>query len=165
MRQITDSLLTCMNMHEYYNVFRGCQCPLICMASVVQLLLSIYNTKFISNRVDKILYTKESVINTDNCTFKYNRGPAMYLNKCKVDILNSVFNNNEAGALRLWHTIIHIHGSEFKENVNKGIRSYYMGRGGAIYSSDETIISFSDVCTFADNQAEQGGAIYLEEGA
>ena len=36
MYEATNLLLTCMNMHEYYNGFRGCRCPLICMASVVQ---------------------------------------------------------------------------------------------------------------------------------
>ena len=53
-----------------------------------------------------------------------------------------------------------IHGYEFKQNINKG--SYmYVGRGGAIYSSNKSIISFSETCTFIDNQAGQGGAIYL----
>ena len=121
--------------------------------------ISINDTKFISNKIAKILYAKESVINTDKCTFKYNHGSAMDLNNCKVDVFNSVFNNNEARALELWNTIINIHGSEFKENVEKSIP------GGAIYSASdsETLIRFSEVCTFADNHAELGGALYLGE--
>ena len=121
-------------------------------------ILLIFDTKFISNNITKTLYVEESVINTDNCTFKYNHSLAMLLKNCTVSIFNSVFKNNEAGAIRLWDTKIHIHGSEFKENVER--RS---GWGGAIYSSGETLISFSEVCMFADNQAEKGGKLYLDQ--
>ena len=72
-----------------------------------------------------------------------------------MDIFYSVFNNNEGGALNLQDTIIHIHGSEFKENDNSG-------RGGAIYSSGGTLIRFNKVCTFANNRAILGGALYLD---
>ena len=121
-------------------------------------ILSIYDTKFISNKATlSIVHVTESVVSTDNCMFKYNHGLTMNLNKCQVDIFNSVFSNNQVeSALSLWSTIIHIHGSEFKENVDR--RS---GSGGAIYSFRETLISFSEVCTFADNYAYQGGALYL----
>ena len=118
-------------------------------------VLSIYDTKFINNKANKILYAVESVINIDNSTFKYTHGLAMDLCTCIVDIFNSVFNNNEAGALKLFNTIIHIHGSEFKENA----------KVGAIHSSSKSFISFSGVCTLVGNQAKQGGAIYLNQGA
>ena len=118
-------------------------------------VLSIYDTKFINNKANKILYAVESVINIDNSTFKYTHGLAMDLCTCIVDIFNSVFNNNEAGALKLFNTIIHIHGSEFKENA----------KDGAIHSSSKSFISFSEVCTLVGNQAKQGGAIYLNQGA
>lgn len=82
----------------------------------------IYDTKFISNKAVIIFYAEKSVINTDNCTFKYNNGSAMDLSYCKVNIFNSVFNNNDASALNLQRTTIHIHGSEFKENhIEKGL--------------------------------------------
>jgi predicted outer membrane repeat protein len=117
-------------------------------------LLSIYDTKFISNEVDYILQAVDSVINIENSTFKYNRGSAMHLSYCKVNIVNSAFNNNQACTLILWSTIIHIHGSEF-------IGKY--AKRGAILSEGETLIRFSEICTFADNRAEQGGAIYLDD--
>ena len=120
--------------------------------------VSICDTKFISNEVAHSLEAENSVINTDNCTFKYNHGSAMDLSFGKVNIVNSVFNNNEACVLKSWRTIIHIRGSEFKSNSEKY-------EGGAICSSGEMLITFSEVCTFADNQAEQGGAIYLDLGA
>ena len=75
-----------------------------------------------------------------------------------MNIVNSVFYNDEACALKSWSTIVHIRGSEFKGNVGEH-------EGEAIHSREETLITFSDVCTFADNQAEQGGAIYLDQGA
>ena len=118
-------------------------------------VLSIYDTKFINNKANKILYAVESDINIDNSTFIYTHGLAMDLCTCIVDIFNSVFNNNEAGALKLFNTIIHIHGSEFKENA----------KDGAIHSSSKSFISFSGVCTLVGNQAKQGGAIYLNQGA
>ena len=113
-------------------------------------IISIYDTKFVGNKAVTILYARGSVVITVNSTFKYNHGSAMDMTDCKIDIFNSVFNNNGAGALRMWNTIIHIHGSEFKENT-----------GGAIKCFDVSLISFSETCTFTDNQAEQGGAIYL----
>ena len=117
-------------------------------------ILTIYDTNFIGNKATVLLYVIESFVNTHNSTFKYNHGSIMYTTDCKVDIYNSIFNNNEAGALKLRSTIIHIHGSEFKENVEKG-------KGGAIQCSDKSLISFSEICTLADNRAEQGGAMYL----
>ena len=62
--------------------------------------ISIYGTKFISNEVTHSLEAENSVINANNCTFKYNRGSAMSMNYCKVNIVNSVFYNNEARALK-----------------------------------------------------------------
>ena len=120
--------------------------------------VSVCDTNFISNEVAHGLEAENSVINTDNCTFKYNRGSAMSMNYCKVNIVNSVFNENEAHALRLSSTVVHIRGSEFKGNVEEH-------EGGAIHSREETLITFSEVCTFADNRAKQGGAIYLYVGA
>ena len=129
-----------------------------CIIYVHRSDIYIYDTKFISNKRARMLYAEESVINTVSCTFKHNHGSAMDLDTCKVDISNSDFINNEARALSLWNSTIHIHGSEFKENTKME------GGGGAIFSSDETIITFSEVYTLADNQAEQGGAIYLGHG-
>ena len=112
----------------------------------------IYDTEFISNKVDKILYAIGSAISADNCKFQHNNGSVMHLDTCKVDIFNSIFNNNvyEAAALKLWCTVIHIHGSKFKKN-----------EGGVIKTFVESSIIFTDICTFTDNQAEQGGAIHL----
>ena len=116
--------------------------------------IEIYETEFISNEAAYILMAQHSVINTENSKFKYNHGSAMDLSYCKVNIVNSVFNNNEAHALRLSSTIIHIRGSEFKGNIEER-------EGGALYSRDEILISFSEICTFADNRANKGGAIFL----
>ena len=128
-------------------------------------MILICDTNFTSNKMAKILYAEESIIKAVNCTFKYNHGSAMLLIKCKVHIFKSVFNNNEAyAALRLRNTMVHIHGSEFKENVNTGTYRN-IGRGGAIYSLDKIIVSFSETCTFMGNQADQGGAIYLKRGS
>ena len=88
-----------------------------------------------------------------------------YFLSAKLKIFKSVFNNNEAHAvLRLMNTTVHIHSSEFKENVNTG-NYRHIGRGGAIYSSDKTIVSFSETCTFMGNRADQGGVIYLVKDA
>ena len=116
----------------------------------------IYGTNFFSNKAAKILYTKKSIVNTDNCTFQYNQGSAMFIDNCKVDIFNSVFDRNKAGALRLQNSTIHIYGSEFQGNGRKG-----EGEGGAIHCMGETFISFYETCTFTSNQAEKGGAIYF----
>ena len=115
----------------------------------------IHDTKFTSNKVDKILYARESAISTDNCEFQYNNASVMHLDSCTVDILNSIFNNNNntnynVPAIKLWNTTIYIHGSEFHKN-----------EGGAIGSYTESLVIFRDTCTFTDNQAEQGGAIHL----
>ena len=104
--------------------------------------VSIYDTNFIGNKANKVLNAFESVVSTDNSTFKHNHGSAMDLNKCKVDVFDSVFNNNK-GALS---TVINIHGSEFKENVGES-------RGGAIKCIGGSLISFSETCTLINNQA------------
>ena len=114
----------------------------------------IYDTKFIGNKA-RILNASRSVT-THNSTFKYNHGSAMNLIKCIVDIFNSVFNNNEAVTTRLRNSTIHIHGSEFKENVAE--RS-----GAAIQCSGiKSLVIFKGICTLADNQAITGGAIFLD---
>jgi predicted outer membrane repeat protein len=118
--------------------------------------LLIYDTKFVSNGVEYVLQVTNTVTITENSTFVYNRGSAMHLTLCEVNIINSVFNNNEACALESTNNIIHIRGSEFKGNVEE------YGKGGAMISSGKTVIRFSEICTFADNRAKQGGAIYLD---
>ena len=145
---MTVSTLTIMSCEFRNNYLNNSQCILDMPISDI----SIYDTKFVGNKAC-VLKAFESVINTDNSTFKRNYGLAMHLTYCKVDIHNSVFNNNEDGALRLWSTIAHIYGSEFRENIAKST-------GGAIQCSSG-LVSFSETCILADNQAKQGGAIYL----
>ena len=124
----------------------------------------ITDTKFISNRVTRSPVSAfKSKVKIDKCTFKYNYDSAIDLNQCIVDIFNSVYDGNRAveyldgGALISRSTLIHIHSSEFKNNTAKR-------QGGAIYCLGESCINFEN-CTLADNQAEQGGAIYLNESA
>ena len=115
--------------------------------------LLIYDTIFIGNKANIILHIKESVVSTVNSTFKHNHGSVMDMTNCKMDIHNSVFNDNGYGVLNLRYSKIQIYGSEFKGNV--GIT------GGAINCFGESLISFSEICTFTDNQAIRGGAVYL----
>ena len=120
-----------------------------------QLMLLIYDTKFIGNKADIILGTQKSIVDAHNCTFKFNHGFVMNMqDHCKVNIFNSVFNNNKAGTLNLRDSKIQIRDSEFKENVGETA-------GGAIKCLNDSLISFSGACTLADNQAPQGGAIYF----
>ena len=70
---------------------------------------------------------------------------------------NSVYDGNFGLLVLSSHdTIIHIHGTDFKNNV--GTR---WGRG-AVYAEGSSILAFSESCTLAYNSAAQGGAIYLD---
>lgn len=131
--------------------------------------VSITDTKFINNTVITFLSAFQSIINIDKSVFRYNSDPEslIFVQECTMDIFHSVFDSNQAlkdqheyydGALTSHNSIIHIHGSDFKNNVAKS-------RGGAVYCTGESLISFSEVCTFTNNYAEQGGAIYLDQGA
>ena len=130
-------------------------------------VVSITDTEFIENGETKSFISAfKSVVNIDASAFKHNHGSAIHLEECIVHIVNynSLYDSNQeawrtdikhSGALTSHSTVIHIHDSEFKNNTAKT-------RGGAIYCSGNSIISFNETCTFAYNHAEQGGAIYLD---
>ena len=78
--------------YDYYNLYEPPSNGIITVhnSDIHVPVLSIYDTEFINNEADSILYANESVLSTDNCIFKYNRGITMDLDKCKADIFNSV---------------------------------------------------------------------------
>ena len=123
--------------------------------------VSVTDTKFIDNKSEGISLFR-SVVNIDKSVFNHNQGSAINLDECTVDIFNSVCDSNQVvkyqteygGAITSHSTVIHIHGSNFKNNTANT-------RGGAIYCSGKSIISFSDTCILAYNHAKQGGALYI----
>ena len=129
--------------------------------------ISIIGTKFIGNKAVNSFIAYRSVVSINRSVFKNNcaYGSAIKLSACTVDIVHSVYDSNQGGkfhlggALSLYdRTLIHVHGSEFKNNTATI-------RGGAIFSTEESVTIFHETCILAYNHAEQGGAIYLDQSA
>ena len=123
--------------------------------------VSIIDTKFFNNIAETSLKAFNSVISIDNAMLKHNLGSTIYLIWCTVEIVNSVYDSNEAspyGGALIFSTVIHIHGSEFKNIAGSTM-------GGAI-SCYDSLITLSKTSAFANNHAiRQGGAIYLDQSA
>lgn len=128
--------------------------------------MSITATKFIDNRADTSSFIAyNSVVSINRSIFKHNYSSAVKLRECTADKFNSVYDSNDGGKFQQGgaissqdRTLIHVHDSEFKNNTAAI-------RGGAIFSSDESITIFHEMCTLAYNHAEQGGAIHLDQSA
>ena len=139
--------------------FRNNYNDLGAIISVENSAVSIMDTKFINN-IARSLFARRSNVYIDKSDFKYNHGSVINLVTCTVDVFKSVYESNQGGfsrggaALTSNRAVIHIHGSEFKNNVAKS-------RGGAIYCVGESLISFNETCTLTYNHAERGGAVYI----
>ena len=124
--------------------------------------ISIIDTRFTNNRGISSLRIFSSVVNINKSIFEHNYGSTIALRNCTVNILDSVYDGNQAGrrtefggAIISYDSVIHIHSSEFKKNVAKV-------SGGALFC-EASLIFFYETCTLNDNRAQLGGAAYLSK--
>ena len=98
-----------------------------------------------------------------NCSFHDNLGTALVVNNTNIMLAgNSEFTHCVGGCITALSSNLTFTGNTtFLENMNTVTLSYG-GGGGAIYASDNSVLSFNGVNTFISNSASQsGGAIYI----
>jgi len=134
------------------------------------------NSKFTQNQGVSVYISHARLILNSIVSFKDNKatdGGAIYSSNSIIkfdDNCNVSFYNNSAkdngGAIYQTHSKLFFKLNAavmFTRNIASKDFLFKKGKGGAIYSTQYSLISFEDqsVVTFSDNKAVNGGALYV----
>ena len=100
-----------------------------------------------------------------NCSFHDNPATALVVNNASITLAGNNFTHNRAIGVR---SAVAVHSSNLKftrnitlyENIDNKLRE---SEGGAIFTSDNSVLNFSGINNFINNSAKGGGAIFTSD--